>query len=281
MRSRNFLIILVFILSFQNCDTSKRIEDNLVENLLCYSFANCGNSQGTKFIILGDSWTDLLFGVPAIQTLRTHLENDHNYKITGATIGGQQLGTVLSTGLHIQAIDQAGSDAKYVLLSLGGNDLQANPASYVPNMNEELNRRLQQLDANLQNLMITGNAHKINKFGGGNLLWIIHGYDYPNPDNVGGLSSTSCRPTLVNAGIADSDIQKFTSENIDRYNEFLFSLTFKYPDLRYIDLRKTLGGPPYSPANMMSDCIHPTSIGFKLLTNTYVAKMKIWTGEDK
>lgn len=281
MRTRNFLLILACVAIFQNCDTSKKLEDNLVENLLCYSFANCGNAQGTKFIMLGDSWTDILYGVPAIQTLRTHLENDHHYKITGATIGGQQLGTVLASGLHIQAIDQAGADAKYVLLSLGGNDLQAQPGKYVPDMDSELNRRLQVLDSNLQKLMVTGNAHKINKYGGGNLLWIIHGYDYPNPDNITGLSSTSCRSTLVEAGIPDGDIQKFTSENIDRYNEFLSSLTFKYPDLRYIDLRKTLGGPPYSPANMMFDCIHPTSIGFKILTNSYVAKLKIWTGEDK
>jgi hypothetical protein len=274
-------LVLLFFIFFSNCDTSKRIEDNLVENLLCYSFANCGNAHGSKFIMLGDSWTDLLFGVPAIQTLRTHLEMDYNYRIIGATIGGQELNRVLSSGLHIQSIDQAGAEAKYVLLSLGGNDLQARPQNYAADHESELNRRFQELETNLRNLILSGNAHKMNKYGGDPLLWIIHGYDYPNPDNTGGLSSTSCRPTLLAAGIQDADVQRFTSDSINRYNDFLFSLTYKYSDLRYIDLRRTLGGPPYSPANLMVDCIHPSSVGFKMLTDQYVSKMKVWTGDDK
>ncbi|MCC5813773.1 MAG: SGNH/GDSL hydrolase family protein [Leptospira sp.] len=275
-------LILACFIFISNCDTRKSPDQDLTANLLCYSFAQCeGTSPGTKFIMLGDSWTDLLFGTPAIQTLRYHLENEYGYKITGATLGGQRMDTVLSTGLHIQAIDQAGADARYVLLSLGGNDLQGRPSEFVADPIAERERRFAKIESNLRDIIISGNAHKMNKYGGSPLTWIIHGYDYPNPLNENSLSDTSCRSTLLRAGFQDEDIQDFTSGNLDRFNEHLRSITTRLSDLRYIDLRSTLGGPPYSDAGQMFDCIHPTSIGFRLLTDRYVRNLKFWTGEDK
>ncbi|WCL49934.1 SGNH/GDSL hydrolase family protein [Leptospira sp. GIMC2001] len=278
--STNFILILSFLITI-NCDTSKKKDDNLVENLLCYSFANCGNSNGTRFGMLGDSWTDLLFGAPAIQTLRYHLENSYDYKITGATLGGQEISRVLSGGLHIQVIDQAGADIKYMLLSLGGNDLQFNPGAYVLDPIGERAKRFAEFESNLKTIVYSGNLHKQNKYGGEPLIWIIHGYDYPNPLNENQLSSTSCRSSLLAAGFADSQIQQFTSGNLDLFNDFLQNLTFEIPGLVYINLRGNLGGPPYSDAGNMFDCIHPTSLGFKTITDKYVLQLKVTTGDEK
>lgn len=277
----NGSVLLLFLFTV-HCDSSKTPDQDLAANLLCNGFAQCeGTSPGTRYVMLGDSWTDLLFGVPAIQTLRYHLENTHGYKLTGATLGGQEMSTALNTGLHIQAIDEAGSDVRYVLLSLGGNDLQFRPAEYVGRIEEERNARFKAIESNLRTMIATGNAHKINKYGGEPLVWFIHGYDYPNPFNENSVSPTSCQSSLNSAGIEDDKIQEFTSGNLDAYNEFLRNLTQSMADLRYIDLRRTLGGPPYSDANQMFDCIHPTSIGFKLLADKYVQNLQLWNGESK
>ena len=281
---RNFksiTILVTFFFLVSNCDTSKNKQDNLTDNLLCYSFAQCGAKGGTRFGMLGDSWTDLLYGVPAIQTLRYHLENTYGYKITGATLGGQEMKAVLSAGLHIQMIDQGGSDMKYVLLSLGGNDLQHNPQTYKTDPEAERIRRFAQVESDLKAIVFTGNAHKINKYGGQPLTWIIHGYDYPNPLNENSLSPTSCRSALLAAGFADAQIQQFTSGNLDLYNTFLRNLTYQIPDLRYIDLRGTLGGPPYSAAGNMFDCIHPTSSAFKIITDKYAFQLKAFAGDER
>lgn len=282
IRSISVGFIFFIMMGLSNCDSPKTADQDLTANLLCYSFAQCeGTSPGTKFVMLGDSWTDLLYGVPAVQTLRFHLEKEHNYRITGATLGGQEMSRVLTSGLHIQAINEAGADVKYVLLSLGGNDLQYRPAEYVADPEGERNKRFAQIETNLRNIILTGNAHKMNKYGGDSLTWIIHGYDYPNPFNENPLSPTSCRSSLLNAGLAESQIQDFSSGNLDRYNEHLISITTRISDLRYIDLRGTLGGPPYSDSNQMLDCIHPTSLGFKLITNRYVQNLKFYVGEDR
>lgn len=277
----SLIILVLTIFLFSNCDTSKKRDDNFADNLLCYSLGSCGNSNGTRFGMLGDSWTDLLFGAPAIQTLRYHLENSYQYKITGATLGGQEMTRVLSGGLHLQVIDQAGADIKYMLVSLGGNDLQFNPASFVADPVAERARRFALIESTLKTIVYSGNIHKQNKFGGEPLKWIIHGYDYPNPLNENALSSTSCRSSLLAAGVADAQIQQFTSGNLDLYNNFLQNLTFQIPDLRYINLRGNLGGPPYSAAGNMFDCIHPTSLGFKALTDKYVLQLRVTAGDEK
>lgn len=279
---KKVLINLILILSFvTGCDSSKNPSHDLTQNLLCYAFAECGNSPGTKFAMIGDSWTDLLFGVPAIQTLRYHLENNFGYKITGATIGGQELNTVVSTGLHLRTIRQSGNDLRFVILSLGGNDLQFRPEAFAEDPAAERQRRFTQIESNLRKLIVSGNLYKQNKFGGRPLTWIIHGYDYPNPFNEAALSATTCKSSLNRAGIPDSDFEEFTTRNLDSYNALLNRLSSEIPGLKYIDLRKSLGGPPYSDESLMFDCIHPNSQGFFTLTNRFVSKMRIWTGDLK
>ncbi|MCE9501937.1 MAG: SGNH/GDSL hydrolase family protein [Leptospira sp.] len=282
MKFLYFSFLTLFFLSFLiNCDTSKSPKDKIDVNLLCYSFSQCGTSKpGVKFGILGDSWTDLLFGVDDIKTLRTHLAEDYNYKMAGATLGGRVMSEAISQGLHYQVIDTAGADIKYMLLSLGGNDLQFNSENYLTDFPGETARRLSSIQGMIRTLVSTGNSYKINKFGGEPMIWIIHGYDYANPDIPSLPNSESCRPTLVSKGFSSAQIDQLGT-TFNKYNDMLNATQALEANLRYIDLRGTLGGPPYSKPGFMFDCIHPNSGGFGLITDKYAKVMQGFTNNER
>jgi lysophospholipase L1-like esterase len=271
----SFLILTYLI----NCDTKKNNLSNLDKQFACYSLAICDDKRGVKFGMIGDSWTDLVFGVNAIETLRVQLEKYHNYKIVGSTLGGTTLEGAYGRAAHIQVIDEAGPSLKYILVSLGGNDLQFQPGKYIQNgFDIEKANRLSLIKKTINELIISGNAHKINKWGGDPILWIFHGYDYPNPDNA--TNSTSCRDTLKQANFTDLDIDQNMTKLLDDFNSLLSSLVFEIPSFRYIDLRKTLGSSK-SESQYMFDCIHPNSIGFRLLGDKYSSYIKAYTNNEK
>jgi hypothetical protein len=274
------LLLICLFLNF--CDTRKdNIPAELKAQFLCKVGVICNEKRGTKFGIIGDSWTDLLFGVPAIETLRVQLEKNYGYRFVGSTLGGQTLAIVNSTLLYTKVIDEAGPDIKYILLSLGGNDLQGNPAAFLGRFGEEKTSRFNLLNKNLLALIQSGNLYKMQKYGGEPPLWIIHGYDYPNPDIPSMPNSTSCRPTLKSVGFSDTEINSFTSDALNDFNVFLRDLTTREARLRYIDLRGSIGGPPFSAKGNMYDCIHPTTGGFNILAKRYVSVLEGFTNYEK
>ncbi len=219
--------------------------------------------------MIGDSWTDLLVGYPLVETLRIQLEKNHGYQITGATLGGQTLASALTQGLHYQVIDQSGANVRVILLSLGGNDLQANLKEYAQNLESARALRFNSIKTNLKQMIQTGNTYKRNKFGGEALKWVIHGYDYSNPDMppLANISDEGCKNRFITAGFSASTVNEFSFTQLDLYNEYLRSILAEEPSLYYVDLRKTLGGPAVSKSNYMLDCIHPNNLGFQLLGN--------------
>ncbi|MCB1177876.1 MAG: SGNH/GDSL hydrolase family protein [Leptospiraceae bacterium] len=271
------LLISILLSSFQNCDSSKSNLDAVDVQFACSVLSDCNPNRGSKFGILGDSWTDLVFGVDAIETLRVQLTKYGGYNVVGSTLGGQTLKTVYNTGLHYKVIDEAGPNIKYMLLSLGGNDIQGNPVTYLNNVENEKNSRFATLRENLLNLIRTGNLYKINKWGGNSITWIIHGYDYPNPDAATGFN---CRTYLVNLGFSSSDVDTFQQSILNSYNDYLKTLTFEETTLKYIDLRGTLSGPP-SKVDYMYDCIHPNSIGFRLIGERYIKTLEGYTNNER
>lgn len=276
------LVLILGIFFLCGCDSSKDRFSHLDKRALCYNFSLCSdNKRGYKFGIVGDSWTDLLFGVNAIETIRTHLEKYHGYKLIGATVGGQTLENTLRLGLHYKTIDEAGSEIKYMLVSLGGNDLQRDPEEFLGNFHETKTRRFQIIKTYLFELIQTGNAYKLNKYGGSPLLWIIHGYDYLNPEIYTYENATSCRITLKKVGFTDEQIDEFLTTILDDYNEFLKTLTFQEANLRYIDLRGTLREGKFANPKYMFDCIHPNSIGFSLITQRYVKVLEGYTKNER
>lgn len=275
------LFILIFLF---NCDSPKpALTDEIKISLLCRVAVLCTpDTRGTKFGMIGDSWTDILFGVPVIETIRVQLERYYGYRITGSTLGGQTLNTVNRTALYTRVIDEAGADIKYMLLSLGGNDFLDSPSSYVGKFEQEKQVRFQTLQRNFQQMIQGGNAYKMQKYGGAPLIWIIHGYDYSNPDaKAPDISTTGCRKTFNAAGFTNAEVDTFAPSFINDYNSFLVNLTRTEPQLKYIDLRGTLGGPPVSNAGNMFDCIHPTSGGFSLLAKKYVTVLQGYTNNEK
>ncbi|WP_411824274.1 SGNH/GDSL hydrolase family protein [Leptospira sp. 'Mane'] len=264
------LILVIALFSFiSNCDTKKEYTNDIALNALCYTLASCNKSTPSKVGMIGDSWTDLLLGYPAVDTLRVQLEQNHGYQITGATLGGQTLNAVFNLGLQFQVIDQAGADIHSIILSLGGNDLQARLSEYVANPDSVQAARLATIKSQLKTLIQSGNAYKISKYGGKPLRWIIHGYDYSNPFKGAVIpnSDEGCKSAFTEAGfnLTDTELPAFTTKQLDGFNEMLRGIGKEEPYFYYVDLRRTLGGPNVSNPQLMFDCIHPNSLGFSFL----------------
>lgn len=274
-------VIFMLLLSIFNCDTKKQLAPDVAkEQLLCFGLAICnGSNRGTKFGMIGDSWTDLLFGTTLVEALRVQLEKYHGYNITGATLGGRTLSAAVSLKLHLKVIDEAGPDISYMLISLGGNDLQFYPGNYVGKIEEEKQKRFSEIRNNIRTMIQEGNNYKIYKWGGAPLVWIFHGYDYPSPDNDKRIAE-SCRPTLLKAGLNSTEIDSLAFKALDDFNDLLLKTTFEEPQMKYINLRGTLNGPPSNPSLMM-DCIHPDSNGFRLIGERYVTTLKGYTKNEK
>lgn len=269
MKKISFVLLIGITLFFIHCDKKKDPLDDFESNLLCSTLAICNGETPAKTGIIGDSWTDLLFGIPLVETLRPQLENRFGYKFAGATLGGKTLQQVVSQGLQFQVIDQGGADMKVVILSLGGNDIQANLNEYIGNIPGVQAQRFAQIKANLKQLIITGNAYKIARFGGAPLKWIIHGYDYPNPfmPPVIAGSDEGCKTKFDRVGLVVPNAAEFTASQLDAFNNLLVEITREEPNLIYVDLRNTLGGRPSSRAELMLDCIHANNLGYTLLTD--------------
>lgn len=274
------LIIVSSFLTVSNCDTKKDYFDDAALNIICYSFAGCGKKQPTRVGMIGDSWTDLLLGFPAIDTLRIQLENKHGYQITGATLGGQTLKAAFSQGLHYQVIDQAGADVNTILLSLGGNDLQANLSEYANNFEATKSTRLREIKNDLKVMIQSGNAFKLSKYGGAPLKWIIHGYDYSNPYKSAVIpgADEGCRTKFISAGVSSENVETYSVSILNSYNEMLRGITSEEPTFYYTDLRRSLGGPPIAKSELMLDCIHPNNLGFEIIGNNFSKLISPITG---
>jgi len=274
-------LIIILVLFFLNCDSPQSKAEHWNHQLLCYSLGSCNDERGTRFGIIGDSWTDLIAGQPLIRTLRVQMEEDYGYRFTGATMGGQRLQNVKNEGIHFQVIENGGPDLKYMIISLGGNDVMNNFSEFIPDINGELGSRLYNLENGIIDLVNSGNSYKKNRWGGEDLVWFFHGYDYLNPDIPTLPNTFMCRLNLNLAGFTDAEVDSFHPVFIDRYNEMLHHAAALHHSIRIIDLRGTIGGPPFSSENLMFDCLHPDTTGFTPLTAAFVAKMQFWTGDEK
>jgi hypothetical protein len=293
MKNKYLLITFILFLGLSNCDSQKK--NNLLFNdkqFACYVLAICSEERGVKFGMIGDSWTDLLFGTNFIETLRVQLEKYHGYKLIGSTQGGETIDGVLKKGSHLRVIDKAGPSLKYMLISIGGNDLQRDPEDFITNEFEtEKTYRLNKYKKDLKNMIASGNAYKLSKFGGEPLLWIIHGYDFASTDNeVLESSTTTCRTTLLEAGWTDAqingtDLVNSLPNSFNEFNELLRNTTTEEPGLRYVDLRYTLGASASnnysSNPSLYIDCIHPNSVGFRILGEKYAKILQGYTNNER
>jgi len=274
------LACIGIVVLMTSCDTRKHSLSDPVNHFFCYSFALCPEQPvGTRFGIIGDSWSNLIGGIPA---LRTFLESKYGYRLTGFTVASLQIQHVLRNSFHYSLIDRAGPDLHYMILSLGGNDLLYNYPPYSANLAADRKILFDQIKRDLLTLVRTGNSYKKMKWGGKDLIWFIHGYDYGDPFNA--LSNVGlvdgCAVHIATYGYPQSIIQKEVITNLDLLNEAMRSAALEEPSLHYIDLRGTLGGPP-GKRGLLLDCIHPNMIGFEFLTDRFVRQMQLITGNEK
>jgi hypothetical protein len=287
-RRLSHLVVGVALSLPLSCDTPKDPYFSYpIQDFLCYSFSVCTESpRSTRFAILGDSWTDLIGGANLVWTLRTYLEQAYGFKLNGATVAGQRIEGVMELGLHYRVIDQSGPDLHYVILSLGGNDLLYNYPLYTPNLERDRAALFASIKSGLLRLVRSGNMYKKSRWGGGDLVWIIHGYDYLNPDNPLSLPSGfnllgGCRDDFESYGYPPSMVISEVGRNIDTFNRMLIQATIEEPSLRYVDFRGALGGPPLSHKELLADCIHPNTVGFRILSEILVRNLDYITGHER
>jgi len=275
--------VLIIFYSAVSCDTRKKksIIDDPLFQLLCFSNNYCQEPpRGTKFGLIGDSWTDMIGGVPLIWSIRTYMEDKYGYRMTASTIAGRKLSDVMDEGLHYNIIDKAGPDLRYMILSLGGNDLLLNYPVYSANLAGEKQAIMALIRTRLLTVVRSGNIYKKEKWGGSDLIWIIHGYDYINPDKVLSVIE-GCRPLFRKYGYPDSVIIPDLIDSMDRLNQVMLEATYEEPSLRYVNLRGTLGGPPVSNPDHLFDCLHPNSAGFNIVTSVFVNNLDYITGHAR
>lgn len=264
-----FLIILIFFI-FIRCDQKKSLSNIPLEVFQCQILSNCGFPA--YYGMIGDSWTDFALGLEVVEDLYDQLTGKYQYKINASNIGGLTLKVELEQRRgFLKVIESSGPELKYFLLSIGGNDLifPVNEFS-IKGIDITIQERILKIKSLLKNLVLYGNQYKINLYGGKPLRWIIHGYDYPNPE-----FDDSCIIDAIAYGMNPEQAKTIYEKALNELNQTYQELTTEIPDFYYIDLRKTLGGPPYSNSSLMFDCIHPNTLGFSYLTESYVAQLKI------
>lgn len=257
----------LFLIIF--CDRKKTNQDILLDIINCQIVNAC--SPYSRYGMVGDSWTDFAFGYNLAEDLYDQLTKKYAYKITASNIAGLTLRRELEERMgYIHVIEKAGPEIQYMLISLGGNDMIFPTENYyTEGFETTITSRLNAYSFRLKTLILYGNQLKLSLYGGKPLKWVIHGYDYPNPKK-----DSSCILSALNAGMPEEDAKQIPMKVVDRFNETLKQLSSEIPDLYYIDLRKTLGGPPYSNSDWMTDCLHPNTIGFSMIAEVYVQNLK-------
>ncbi|MDW7976786.1 MAG: SGNH/GDSL hydrolase family protein [Leptospiraceae bacterium] len=263
------LIFLWVLFVFLSCDRRKTIEDYLPNLLECYVFGTC--STGSRYGMIGDSWTDAFLGIEVEQDLFDQLTKRYRYKIVASNVGGLSLKEELEWRRgFISVIKNAGPELEYMLLSIGGNDIIFPISEFQTHgVENTIKKRLDQFEEDLKTLMVLGNQLKFTLYQGKPLKWIIHGYDFPNPE-----IEESCILNAVEKGMPKEEAINLISRILNEFNQRLEVLSKTTLNLYYIDLRGTLGGPPISKKEFMLDCLHPNTLGFQLLTDRYVQQLQ-------
>ncbi len=261
---------LFFLIILSSCDRKKDFSSVAMSIFECQFKQNCNGPS--SFAMVGDSWTDFAFGYTIVEDLYDQLTNHYQLKITAMNLAGLTLKFELEQRRgFLNVIKDAGPELEFFLLSIGGNDLIFPVSSFsTQGVDTTIRIRTAEIKNRLKELVFYGNQYKINLYGGKPIKWIIHGYDYPNPD-----FDDSCVLDAIFAGMSREEAMTILERAVEQLNRVYQELSYEIPYFYYIDLRKTLGGPPFSNSNFMFDCIHPNSLGFDLLAKRYISQLKI------
>lgn len=263
-------IFLFFLIVLNSCDRKKSLSDISLSFFECQIRGKCLGPS--SYAMVGDSWADFAIGYTIVEDLYDQLTNRYHYKISASNIAGLTLKFELEQRKgFLNVIRDAGPELEFFLLSIGGNDLIFPVSTFsTQGIEVTIEKRTKEIKNRLKELIFNGSQYKFNLYGGKPLKWVVHGYDYPNPE-----FDDSCILDAIISGMSREEAMTILQRSVDQLNLIYSELANEIPNFYYIDLRKTLGGPPFSSSTLMFDCIHPNSIGFNLLAENYVNKLKV------
>lgn len=213
----------------------------------------------------GDSWFQ--HPHPKVLDIIDQLSNHYAVYCIGAA--GDTVRNMFYEGEFLRAMKE--ESPKFFLLSGGGNDILGDSFRNFlsdafdngdPGMKPE--RFLK--DNFLRELDSIGNIYRtvFEKLKNSPIQIIVHGYDYVIPLDVTdkGWVGRYMLERKINEKL---DRRAVINYMMDRFNEKLSSVAAQYPNVHYIDLRKTVR------EDQWFDEIHPTSDGFQDLALKYHA----------
>ena len=232
----------------------------------------------------GDSW----FDYPFHDVLRM-LEDDFGYDVESVAHKGDRVedmayakGQFEELARRLEKLIRQHRVPRAILLSGGGNDIAGeefvlllnHAASALPPINDSvvtgvIDQRLRDAYATIVSALDT----IASSYLGRPIPIIAHGYDYPIPDGrgyLGGfwvLPGPWLRPGFERKGYPDLERNTgYMKVLIDRFNQMLAALSRspEFPNLHYLDLRKTLVAQRYK--DDWDNELHPTRRGFGLVT---------------
>jgi len=234
-------------------------------------------STAGYLIAIGDSWFDY-----PIRDVLTNLDDQFGYTIESCAHKGDPIEAMVSPvgqldqfSRLLQKVTDLGATPKAVLISGGGDDIAGDEFGMLIN---ECGTSIQGWNAQVVAGVIDtriATAYRtmfamVNQICQQDpnlqktLPILVHGYDYPVPDGRGFLGGWGPLPgPWLKPGFDEkrfSDLGVTTPmmmELIDDFNDMLKSLLPAYPNVHYIDLRKTLATDS-SYKGFWANELHPT-----------------------
>ena len=241
-------------------------------------------------VAMGDSW----FDYPFYDVLKL-LEDNYGYDVESAAHRGDPIESMAYNGGQLDKLARCfekvidrGAMPKAVLVSGGGDDMAGNEfgmllnsaVSPISGWNSEI------VDGVINNRIAKAYATAVGginslsmKYAHGKLLPIlVHGYDYPVPDDRGVLGGWGPLPgPWLKPGFQEKLFTDLPTnvgmmhDVIDRFNAMLkaFAVPANFPNVHFVDLRGTLSVDPDSYKDWWGNELHPTEKGFTAVTDRF------------
>jgi hypothetical protein len=242
----------------------------------------------------GDSW----FDYPWYDILG-FLEDDHFYDVRSVAHMGDTVedmaysgGQLANFSRELEKLIRQSQIPKAILLSGGGNDVAGlefqtllnHKSSPVPGLNQQVVSGIVDERVRFAYVTIISAVTRVcEKWAGRKLPILVHGYDYPVPDGRGYLGGFSFLPgPWLEPGFRVKDYRllddrrTLARELIMRFNGMLEKLPAEsgYSHVRYVNLLGTLSNKDADYKLWWDNELHPTTMGFKTVTNKIAAALR-------
>lgn len=209
-------------------------------------------AQARTVVVAGDSWAE---GMAPLIAESFHRRGHTDMRIVNAGIGGTTAGQWAGWSDRVPGLMREYDDVRFVVLSLGANDLVGNLTSLqadarMPRIEKDLRRVVEAIVAQDADVTIS-----------------LNGYDYMNL-----VDFPQCGYVSLPASMKAS-LNRRINEAMEDLAAIVRRLDDDYPQVRAAPflgvMQKAAGQDPDSrrpsPTRFMDDCIHPNTEGYRLL----------------